>query len=133
MRVTKDPRIDAYLAGLPPKARAALRKIRAVLRRLAPTAQETISYRMPAYRGHGMILYFAAFEHHIGLFPPVRGDGRLNDALARYRGPKGNLRFPLDTPLPMALIERVAKVRVTQDRRKSMARARRRPGRASAR
>jgi uncharacterized protein YdhG (YjbR/CyaY superfamily) len=113
--MSKDERVDAYIAALPPKARAALRKVRTALRKAAPDAEETISYRIPALRGNGILVYFAAFKNHIGIFPPVRGDERLDAALARYRGPKGNLRFPLDEPLPLALIARIAKVRVKQD------------------
>jgi uncharacterized protein YdhG (YjbR/CyaY superfamily) len=87
-----------------------------VFRKHAPNGQETISYRMPAIRGSaGMLVYFAAFKHHIGLFPPVRGDRKLLAALAPYRGPKGNLRFPLDEPMPLALIARIARLRVRQD------------------
>jgi uncharacterized protein YdhG (YjbR/CyaY superfamily) len=70
---------------------------------------------MPAFRGHGIIVYFAAFKGHIGVFPPVHGDTRLDEELARYRGPKGNLRFPLNEPMPYDLIERVVDLRARQD------------------
>ena len=122
--MNRDKRIDAYIAELPPKARVAFRKIRTVLRKAAPAAEETISYRMPALRGNGMLVYFAAFKSHIGIFPPVRGDERLNAALARYRGPKGNLRFPLDEAMPLTLIARIAKLRVKQDLQKAELRRR---------
>lgn len=117
----RDKRIDAYIAEFPPNTRAALRKIRSALHKAAPRAEETISYRIPAVRGHGILLYFAGFKKHIGLFPPVRGDEKLNAALARFRGPKGNLRFPLDEPMPLALITRIAKLRVKQDGEKAAA------------
>ena len=120
--MSKDKRVDEYIAGFPPKTRAALRKVRAALRKSAPAAEETISYRIPALRGNGMLVYFAGFKSHIGMFPPVRGDARLLAALKRYQGPKGNLRFPLDEPMPLALIARIAKLRVKQDREKSAAR-----------
>jgi uncharacterized protein YdhG (YjbR/CyaY superfamily) len=87
-----------------------------VFRKHAPRGEETISYRMPAIRGgNGILVYFAAFKNHIGLFPPVRGDKKLLAALSPYTGPKGNLRFPLDEPMPLALITRIAKLRVRQD------------------
>jgi uncharacterized protein YdhG (YjbR/CyaY superfamily) len=120
--VSKDRRVDEYIASFPPKTRAALRKVRSVLHKAAPAAVETISYRIPALRGHGMLVYFAGFKNHIGMFPPVRGDARLVAALKRYQGPKGNLRFPLDEPMPLALITRIGKLRVKQDREKSAAR-----------
>jgi len=117
--MSKDKRIDDYIAGFPPKTRTALRKVRAALRKAAPKAKETISYRIPALRGTDMLVYFAGFKNHIGMFPPVRGDARLLAALAPYRGPKGNLRFPLTGPMPLALITRIGKLRVKQDREKA--------------
>jgi uncharacterized protein YdhG (YjbR/CyaY superfamily) len=117
-------KIDAIIAAAPGEAQAALRKIREVIRAAAPQAQEVISYRMPAFRDHGIIVYFAAFKTHIGLYPPVWGDAGLDEALARYRGPKGNLRFPLDQPMPYDLIGRVVRLRVEQDRAKTGARKR---------
>jgi len=117
--VSKDKRVDEYIAGFPPKTRAALRKIRAVLHKAAPAAEETISYRIPALRGKGILVYFAGFKNHIGMFPPVKGDARLMTALKRYQGPKGNLRFALDEPMPLALITRIGKLRVKQDGEKA--------------
>jgi uncharacterized protein YdhG (YjbR/CyaY superfamily) len=107
--------IDDYIAAAPPAVQPVLQRIRDIVRRAAPQAQETLSYRMPAFRGRGIVVYFAAFKTHIGLFPPVHGDASLDEALARYRGPKGNLRFPLSEPMPYDLIERVVKLRAQQD------------------
>ena len=70
---------------------------------------------MPAFELKGIVVYFAAFKNHVGLYPPVKGDARLNKALAPYANPKGNLRFPLDQPIPYGLIERIAKLRVRQN------------------
>ena len=81
--------------------------------------------RMPAYRQGGMLVYFAAFKHHIGLYPPVRGDARLEKAVARYAGVKGNLRFPLDEPIPYDLIRRIMKLRLKQATAKAAAEGRR--------
>ncbi len=111
--------IDDYIAASAPAAQPALRRIREIVRGAAPDAQEIISYRMPAFRGRGMLVYFAAFKNHIGLFPPVEADASLDKALAPYRGPKGNLRFPLDEPIPYDLIERVARLRAKQDQAKA--------------
>ena len=82
--------------------------IRRAVHAAVPGATETISYRMPAFRKGRVFFYFAVFKQHIGIYPPVRGDAALQRALARYRGPKGNLKFPLDEPMPIALIARVA-------------------------
>ena len=79
---------------------------------------------MPAFELNGIVVYFAGFKNHIGLYPPVRGDARLNKALARYANEKGNLRFPLDQPIPYGLVERIAKLRVRQNLAKADARKR---------
>jgi uncharacterized protein YdhG (YjbR/CyaY superfamily) len=123
MKAPADKPIDAYIAASAPKAQPVLKKIRATIRRAAPGAQEVISYRIPAFKQNGILLYFAAFKNHIGIFPPVRGDARLDKALERFRGPKGNLRFPLDEPMPYELIARIARLRVRQDRAGSAAKA----------
>lgn len=123
---TKHTSIDAYIATSPRAVQPILRKIRSVIRKAAPDAEETISYQMPAFRQHGILLYFAAFKNHIGLYPPVRGDARLEKAVAPYAGEKGNLRFPLDQPMPFELIERIAAFRVRQDRANAEARRRKR-------
>lgn len=107
--------VDDYIAAQPEAVQPLLRQIRAIVRDEAPQAEETISYRMPAYRHGGVLLYFAAFKQHIGLYPPVRGDAELLQALAPYRGPKGNLSFPLAEDLPLALIRRVARQRVSEN------------------
>ena len=117
--------IDEYVAEAPPATRSILRKIRAIVREEAPGAEERISYRMPAFFQGGAIIYFAPFKHHIGMFPPVKGDAGLERALAKYRGEKGNLRFPLDEPIPYPLIRRVVRARLNALRAKQ-AKAKRR-------
>ena len=108
--------IDDYIAAAPAEVRPILEKIRRTIAAAAPGAEEVISYRMPAFRGNGILVYFAAFKHHIGLYPPVSGDAKLENDIARYAGPKGNLQFPLDEPIPYALIKRIVLLRVKQDR-----------------
>lgn len=111
----KSPEVDAYIATFPKAVQPSLRKVRATIRAAAPRAAEVISYRIPAYRAHGMVAFFAGFKAHIGLFPPVRGNPALQKAVAKYAGPKGNLRFAYDQPLPLALISRVVRHQVKQD------------------
>jgi uncharacterized protein YdhG (YjbR/CyaY superfamily) len=106
--------IDEYIALFSPEVRAILERIRETIRGAAPEAEETISYMMPAFRQGGILVYFAAFKKHIGLFPPVSGDAEIERAIAPYAGPKGNLQFPLDRPIPYELIERIVKLRVRQ-------------------
>jgi uncharacterized protein YdhG (YjbR/CyaY superfamily) len=104
--------IDEYVAQAPPRTRPILQKIRAIVREEAPAAEEKVSYRMPAFFDGGVIIYFAPFKHHVGIFPPVTGDAALEKALAKFRGEKGNLQFPLDEPMPYPLIRRVVRARV---------------------
>lgn len=113
-----DP-IDAYIAACEPEVRAILERIRRTIRAAAPEATEVISYGMPTFRGARVLLHYGAFRQHIGLFPPVSGDPAIEKALAPYAGEKGNLRFPLDEPIPYALIGRIARLRVRQDRAKA--------------
>ncbi len=107
--------VDAYVAAFPPKVRAVLERLRVTARKLLPDAEETISYGIPTYKREGPIVHFAAFKSHIGLYPPVRGNAALEKAVARYANDKGNLRFPLDEPLPMALIERIVRHQAKRD------------------
>lgn len=101
--------IDAYIASAPAAVQAILTRIRREVLAAVPNATECISYRMPALRGPKVFFYFAAFKKHIGIFPPVKGSATLQKRLAKYRGPKGNLQFPLDQPMPYALIVQVAR------------------------
>ena len=111
--------INAYIATFPPKIRAILKKIRATVKKAAPQATEKISYRMPAFFQDGVLIYFAAFKNHIGIFPPVREDAALLKQIAPYAGPKGNLQFPLDKPIPLTLITRIVKLRLKQNQARS--------------
>ena len=108
--------MDAYIAASSPEVRPILEAIRATVRKSAPGSEERISYRMPAFFQGGVLIYFAAFKKHIGLFPPVR-DMALKPLVARYAGPKGNLQFPLSDPVPLALIGKIVKSRVRELRK----------------
>ena len=107
--------IDDYIAAQASAVQPILQHLRAIVREEAPAAQETISYRIPAFLQGGALLYFAAFKKHIGIYPPVQGDAALLEALAPYRGPKGNLSFPLADAMPYELIRRVARQRVKEN------------------
>jgi uncharacterized protein YdhG (YjbR/CyaY superfamily) len=121
--------VDEYVAAAELAARPILNEIRRVVRAAAPDAEEVVSYRMPAFKQGGVLIYFAAFRHHIGVFPPVSGDAALERALKPYAGPKGNLKFPLDRPIPYALIARIVRLRLKRNLAKT---AKRPPGKARA-
>ena len=110
--------IDEYIAAFPPDVQAILEKVRATIQKAAPDATETISYQIPTFKWNGVLVHFAAFKSHIGFYPPIRGDAALEKAVARYAGEKGNLRFPLDEPIPYPLIARIVKLRVKQNQAK---------------
>ncbi len=107
--------IDDYIAAQAIAVQTILQRIRAIVHEEAPVAQEAISYHMPAFKQGGVLLYFAAFKNHIGVYPPVRGDVALLAAPAPYRGPKGNLSFPFAEAMPYELIRRVARQRVKEN------------------
>lgn len=100
--------VDEYIAAAAPDAQAILTEIRQLVKTAVPDAVETISYQMPAFKRKRIFFYFAAFKKHIGIYPPVQGDEELQQALLPFRGEKGNLKFPLDQPIPYDLIRRVA-------------------------
>lgn len=107
--------IDEYIAQFSPEVRTVLQKVRETIQLAAPEAVEVISYQMPAFKLKGMLVYFAGWKKHIGLYPPIAGDSSIEKAVAKYAGPKGNLQFPLDEPIPYKLIERIVKLRVKQN------------------
>ena len=107
--------IDEYIAAFPPEVQAVLQKVRQTVRDAAPEAEEAISYQIPAFKQNGVLVYFAAFKNHIGFYPPVSGDPALASAASPYAGEKGNLRFPLNQPIPFELIGRITRLRLKQN------------------
>ena len=107
--------INSYIALFPDDVQTILQQVRETIRKAAPDAEEVISYRMPAFKQQGIVVYFAAWAKHIGLYPPIAGDPAIEKAVAKYAGPKGNLQFPLDEPMPLKLIERIVKLRLKQN------------------
>lgn len=105
---------EDYLAACTPEARERLEAIRAEAEKRVPGTERCISYKMPALRKGRVFAYFAAFKHHIGVYPPVTAPAALVAELAPYRGPKGNLAFPLKDPLPLDLIGRTIEALAAQ-------------------
>ena len=111
---------DEYLAAVPEPARGTLNKIRAAIRAAAPAeATEAIGYGMPTFRYKGALVGFAAFSHHCSFFPM---SGSVIEAfqseLKEYETSKGTIRFPVDKPLPAALVKKLVKARVAQNESK---------------
>ena len=87
-KTQKPTDIDGYISQFPADVRAVLQEVREAIRRAAPDAKEVISYQMPAFKQHGILVYFAAWKQHVGMYPPISGDKALEKAVARYAGPK---------------------------------------------
>ena len=107
--------VDEYLAGVPEPARSTLQKIRAAIRSAVPAAAtEMISYRIPAFKYKGALVWFAAFSEHCSLFPTAAVIEQFKNELDGYSISKGTIQFPIDKPLPAALVKKMVKARVAQ-------------------
>lgn len=107
-KAAKPATIDAYLASFPPEVRARLATLRDAIRRVAPRCEETISYGIPAYVLDGRyVVYFAGWKRHVSLYPIPDADAALEEELRAYRAGRGTLRFALDEPIPVGLVERI--------------------------
>jgi uncharacterized protein YdhG (YjbR/CyaY superfamily) len=107
--------VEEYLAGVPEPARSTLNKLRAAIRSaVPPEATETISYRIPAFKYKGMLVWFAAFSNHCSLFPTAAVVEAFKNELKGFSTSKGTIHFPTDKPLPTALIKKLVKARVAQ-------------------
>jgi len=112
--------VDEYLAGVPEPARSTLNRVRAAIRSVVPPeATEGISYRMPTVRYKGALVAYAAFSDHCSLFPmSVSVIEAFKDELKEFRTSKGTLRFPVDKPLPTALVKKLVRARIAQNEQK---------------
>lgn len=115
MKTTGPENIDDYIEGFPSNVQKILQKIRKTIQKAAPDAEEAISYQIPTFRLNGNLIHFAAFQHHIGLYPRPRGVKEFEEEMGRYEGGKGTVRFPLDEPIPYELITRITRYRVQKN------------------
>jgi len=107
--------VDAYLASVPEPARSTLNKVRAGIRAVVPAeTTEVISYRIPAFRYKGVLVWYAAFSDHCSLFPTASVIKKFQDDLKNFRVSKGTIHFPVDKPLPAALLKRMVKARIAE-------------------
>jgi uncharacterized protein YdhG (YjbR/CyaY superfamily) len=108
--------IEEYIAEFPPETQRVLEELRALIKASAPGATETISYAIPTFdlNGHHLV-HFAGYERHVGFYPTGRGVVAFKEELKAYKGGKGSVQFPLDQPLPTALIRRIVESRVREN------------------
>jgi uncharacterized protein YdhG (YjbR/CyaY superfamily) len=108
--------VDEYIAAVPEPARRTLNQMRSAIRSAVPSeATEIISYRMPAFRHNGVLVWFAAFADHCSLFPTAAVIGKFKNDLKGFSTSKGTIHFPIDKPLPITLIRKLVKARVAQN------------------
>jgi uncharacterized protein YdhG (YjbR/CyaY superfamily) len=123
MPMKKYTTVDEYLADVPARERAVLKKIRATVKSVAPEAGEKISYGMPAFTYHGNLLYYGAMKSHLSLFP---GSKSVIKTFAAELKPfdassPGTIRFTVDKPLPATLIKKIVRARMAENRARANA------------
>ena len=111
----KPETVEEYIAGFPKPVREKLEKMRNIIKKNAPKAEEVISYGMPGYKLHGVLVYFAGYEKHIGFYPMPSALLSFKDEIAGYKNAKGSVQFPLDKPLPVTLVTQMVKFRVAEN------------------
>lgn len=113
--------VDEYFSTLSPETRKILEELRRIIRQAAPEAEEVVSYNMPAYRYHGMLVYFMAHKNHIGFYP---GNKIVNevfkDELRNYKTLKGTIQLPLSDGIPTRLIKKIVSFRVKENLEKKI-------------
>jgi len=114
--MAKTDSVDKYIASQPKAVQGTLRRVRSTIRQAVPGAEEVISYKIPAYKlPGGRVIYFAGWSRHYSLYPGnARVVAAFKDDLAAYKVSKGTIRFPLCEPVPVKLIERIAKFRAKE-------------------
>ena len=105
--------IDEYIAACPPESQNYVREIRKIIHALVPDAKEKISYQIACFELNGRnLIHFAGWKKHVSLYPVPAGDEVFEKAVSKYAGSKGTVKFPLDQPLPIKLIQKIIKLHV---------------------
>jgi len=109
--------IDEYIQTFPKTVQERLKAMRKTIHAAAPGAEEKISYQMPTFFLKGNLVHFAAFKNHIGFYPIPTGILAFKKELSAFATTKGGVQFPLDRPLPLALVARIVKFRVAENKK----------------
>ncbi|MEQ8687171.1 MAG: DUF1801 domain-containing protein [Imperialibacter sp.] len=107
--------IEEYFAAFPERTQQLMQGLRATIKKAAPQAVEKISYNMPAFMLEGMLVYYAAYDKHIGFYPTPSGIAAFKKELGGYKGAKGSVQLPIDKPLPLGLIAQIVRFRVEEN------------------
>ena len=110
---------DQYIASFLPEVQFLLQQLRATIQKNAPKAQEVMSYGIPAFKMDGIIVWFAGYAKHIGLYPGASGIAAFKKELSAYKNAKGSVQFPLDKRLPLGLVAKIVKFRVKENLEKA--------------
>lgn len=113
--------VDDYIGQFAADRQMLLQQLRTTIRAVAPEAQETISYGMPAYKWHGSLVYFGATHTHIGFYPTSTGVAAFADQLTAYDCSKGTIRLPFNQPLPLNLIADIVRFKLEENLAKALA------------
>jgi len=111
--------VDEYIAGFPPEVQVILVKVRHTIRKAAPNAQEKIAYGIPTFSLKGNLVHFGAFQKHVGFYPTSSGIANFQPELSAYKSARGSVQFPLEKPIPCALIAKIVKFRVRESLNKA--------------
>lgn len=126
---TKKPTdvIDLYMADFPKETQKRLQQIRETIRKAAPEAEEKIGYGIPTFVWHGNLVHFAGYKHHIGFYPGAAGIATFSKEISAYKQSKGAVQFPLDKPMPLALVTKITKFRIKQNLEKAHGKKKEKP------
>jgi uncharacterized protein YdhG (YjbR/CyaY superfamily) len=113
--------VDRYILSFPRECQEKLEQVRSTIKHAAPEAEEVISYQMPAFKFHGMLVYYAGYKNHIGFYAIPSGHKQFEQELKGYKQGKGSVQFPLNQPMPLELIERIVRFRVQENLNKAAA------------
>jgi len=111
----KPVNVSEYIAAYPPEVQHALEQVRSAVARAAPQAVEVISYGMPAFKQEGILVWFGAHTHHIGFYPGASGVAAFQEQLRGYKTARGSVQFPLDKRMPLGLITKMVKFRLSEN------------------
>ncbi len=106
---------DEYISNFPKEIQIVLQEVRKTIKNVAPKADESISYGMPAYKLNGKVLvYYAGYKNHIGFYATPTGHAEFTEELAKYKQGRGSIQFPINEPMPLDLITKIVKFRISE-------------------